>query len=100
MPAYVALLRGVNLVGKLADAGARAVFPVALLDPVVMRRAGGDLRRVGNDQHLALLGEAREPFSNGARDCAADSAVYFVEDHRRRAPGLGKRDFEGKDEAR
>jgi DNA repair protein RecN (Recombination protein N) len=37
---------------EAADAGAGAVRAVALLDPVVVRGAGGNLGRVGHDQHL------------------------------------------------
>src|SRR5437868_8135695 len=68
------------LCGELAYAGPRAALAVAFLDPVMMRGARGDLRRVRDDQHLTLLGEAREPFADRACDRAADPAVHLVED--------------------
>ena len=73
---------------------------VALLDPVMVRGASGDLRRMSDDQHLALLGKPGEPFADGAGDRAADAAVDLVEDHRRGAPRLSQRDLQREDEAR
>ena len=59
-----------------------------------------DLRAVGDDQHLAALGEPVQPLADRAGDRAADAAVDLVEDHRRRAALLGQRDLEREDEAR
>ena len=41
---------------QLAHRGARAAVPVRFFDPVMVRGAGGDLRAVCDDQHLALFG--------------------------------------------
>src|SRR5438094_7532534 len=75
---------------EFADAGARSVWPVALLYPVMVRRARGDLRRMGHYEHLRALRKTREPFADGACDRATHAAVDLVEDHRRRAARLGK----------
>ena len=73
---------------------------VALFDPVMVRSPRGDLGRMGDDQHLRLPRQPRQPLADRAGNRAADAAVDLVEDHRRRVPRLGKRDLEREDEAR
>ena len=55
---------------------------------------------MGDDQHLAPLGEAGEPLADRAGNRAADAAVDLIEDHRRRASGFGKCNLQREDEAR
>ena len=69
-----------------------------LFDAEVIGRTGGHLRRMGHDEHLALLGQPGEPLADRARDRAADAAIDLVEDQRARAAFLGERDLECEDE--
>ena len=52
--------------------------------------AGGDLRRVGDDEHLRPLPQRLQPAADGVGGGAADAAVDLVEDQReaRRARAL------------
>ena len=46
-------------------------------------RSGGDLRQVGDDQHLVPFADLRERFRDLAADFATDALVHLVEDHGR-----------------
>ena len=45
--------------------------------------AGGDLRRMRDEQHLRISGETLQPFADRIRDGAADAPVDFIKDERR-----------------
>ena len=73
---------------------------MALFDPVMMRGPRRHLGGVGDDQHLGVLRQPRQPLADGACHRPADAAVDFVEDHRPGIAGLGQRDLQRQDEAR
>ena len=53
-----------------------------LADLPVVRAAGRDLRRVGDDEHLRRLAQRLQPAADGVGGGAADAAVDLVEDQR------------------
>ena len=64
------------------DAGSGDLPAGGLLDPEVALRERGDLRQVGDAEHLALLAEAAQPFAHRARRLASDTGVDLVEHER------------------
>ena len=65
------------------DGGADALAVAGLGDPPVGVGAGGDLRAVGDDQHLAVAGQALQAQAHRVGHRAADALVDLVEDHQR-----------------
>ena len=83
-----------------ADQGSRDRGPGSSRSGNGARAARRDLRLMGNDQHLRLLGQPRQALADRAGDRAADPAIDLVEDHRARTTGFSQRDLEREDEAR
>ena len=63
-------------------------------------RPRGDLRRVGDGEHLRARGEPRQALADRVGDGAADAGVDLVEHQGRRGAALGERDFDRQQEAR
>ncbi len=74
--------------GQLDDRGARGVGGGVLDDREVAGAERGDLRQVGDAEHLPALAPARAGAApDGARGVPADARVDLVEHERRRSPG-------------
>ena len=56
--------------------------------------ARGDLRRVGDQQHLRRSREPLKPLADRGRDGAANAAIHFVEHQDGGRARFGKRDFQ------
>ena len=74
------------------DARCAACSPSPSLDhaPVGVG-AGGDLRAVGDHQHLGLAGQPLQPQADRVGHRAADALVDLVEDHQRLRPAAARR---------
>jgi hypothetical protein len=68
-----------RLVERLEPRARRAAAHL-LRDPQLMVRLGGDLRQVGDAQHLAVRRECAQLSPDHFRDRAADAGVDLVED--------------------
>src|SRR5262245_36949849 len=73
-------LRDQLVAGDLLDRGERLSASDALLDPEVALRHRGDLRQVGDAEHLALGAELVQLLADGSSGVAADPRVDLVED--------------------
>ena len=67
---------------ELDDGRTRRLDARVLDDREVARAERGDLRQVGDAQHLAALAQLAQPRADGARGLTADAGVDLVEDER------------------
>jgi hypothetical protein len=72
--------------------GAGVALGGVLLDREVAVGVGGDLRQVGDDQHLVVAGELGQAAADRGGGAAADPGVDLVEHQRRRAVHPGEHD--------
>ena len=71
----------------------------AFLHPPVMRALGGDLRRMGDDQHLPARGKGFKAPPHRISSGTTDPAVDFVKDQRLVAILTAQADLQGQQEA-
>jgi len=64
---------------QFCDGSAGFIRPASLVHEQVVMSLGGDLRQVGDGQHLAALAEAAQQLANDLRGGAADTHVDFIE---------------------
>ncbi len=68
-------------------------------DPDVPVRVGRNLRQVGDNYHLNMLGKHGKPLADLNRGFSADAGVDFVEDEGRHGVNRGQHDLDGKHDA-
>ena len=64
-------------------------------DLPVMRATGGDLRRMGDNQHLTIVGERGQAATDRVRGGSANTPVDFIEDQRQAGDTARETDLHG-----
>src|SRR5215218_11371311 len=81
-------LRDHALAVEALDAGHRLLACEVLFEPEVDVGEGGDLRQVGDAEHLPFAPQRLQPLADDPGGLAADAGVDLVEDHGPRARRL------------
>ena len=82
------------------DGDYRPVFRLILFNDEMTVALRGDLREVGDAEHLMALGNARHFLANHAADLAANVGIHLVEHQHRHVVEVGQHRLEREHDAR